>query len=108
MHPDAPLNAPIVSFLQFIIHEANVVPFERFLERLTREAREFEGCLWAYSFRAEDLSPNYIVLSGWTDGQRIQEFEEVPRHVRAALMGEEEFFAQPMIMRRYKNFPQPG
>ena len=104
MEPSA-LDAPIVSFLQFIIHEGHVIPFERFLERLTREAREFEGCLWAYSFRAEDLSPNYIVLSGWTDAIRIQEFEEVPRHVRSARMGEEEFFAQPMIMRRYKNFP---
>ena len=104
MQPDA-LNAPIVSFLQFIIHASKVEPFERFLERLTREAREHPGCIWAFSFRAEDLSPNYIVLSGWTDAIKIQEFEEVPRHVRAARMGEEEFFAQPMIMRRYKNFP---
>ena len=99
------LKAPIVSFLQFIIHQDKTEPFERFLDRITREALEFPGCLWAYSFKAEDMAANYIVLSGWTDSIRIQEFEEVPRHVRAARMGEEEFFAQPMIMRRYKNFP---
>jgi quinol monooxygenase YgiN len=105
-HADpAPLTAPIVSFLQFIIHQDKIEPFERFLDRITREALEFPGCLWAYSFKAEDMAANYIVLSGWTDSIRIQEFEEVPRHVRAARMGEEEFFAQPMIMRRYKNFP---
>ena len=83
--PEHVLDAPIVSFLQFYIKESQMEPFERFLDRLTRQAREAPGCLWAFSFRAEDLSPNYIVLSGWTDNINIQEFEEAPRHVRAAL-----------------------
>ncbi len=104
MLPPDTLKAPIVSFLQFRIKPSHVEPFERFLDRLTEQAREAPGCLWAFSFRQEDLSPNYIVLSGWTDNINIQEFEEAPRHVRAARMGEEEFFAAPMIMTRYKNF----
>ena len=52
------------------------------------------------------MSANYIVLSGWTDAETMVDFEEVPRHVRAARMGEEEFFSRPMVMKRYKPFEE--
>lgn len=102
------LDAPIISFLQFFIKPAHQRPFESFLLRLLVEAREFPGCLWAYAYKAEDLTLQYIALSGWDTAQHIQEFEEVPRHVRAARMGEEEFFIQPVIMRRYQRFEVEG
>lgn len=101
--PDA-VTAPIISFLQFYIKDSHQEPFERFMIRILREAREFPGCLWAYGFKAEDMSLNYIVMSGWTDAKTMVDFEETPRHVRSARMGEEEFFARPMTMKRYKRF----
>lgn len=101
------LDAPKISFLQFYIKDQHKEPFERFMERLIRDAREFPGCLWAYAFKAEDLSANYIVLSGWTDAKTMVDFEEYPRHRRAALMGEEEFFQHPMVMKQYKRFGEP-
>lgn len=106
--PRDPLDAPKISFLQFFIKEQHQEAFERFMERLVRDAREFPGCLWVYAFKADDLTPNYIVLSGWTDAQSMVAFEEYPRHRRAALMGEEEFFAHPMVMKQYKRFAEPA
>ena len=105
--PSDPLAAPKISFLQFYIKDQHKEPFERFMERLIRDAREFPGCLWAYAFKAEDTSANYIVLSGWADAKTMVEFEEYPRHRRAALMGEEEFFQHPMVMKQYKRFAEP-
>lgn len=101
--PEA-LDAPIISFLQFFIKDQQAFPFEKFMARILREALEFSGCLWAYAYKAEDMSATYIVLSGWTDAETVVNFEEVPRHVRAARMGEEEFFSRPMVMKRYKRF----
>ena len=98
------MTAPIVSFLQFFIKPQHREPFEAFMRRILKEAREYPGCLYAYCWRMADMEPQYIVLSGWTDKRVMQDFEEVPRHVRAARMGEEEFFAQPMIMRHYERF----
>ena len=112
MQPDAPtqesgpLGAPIISFLQFFIKDEQAFPFEKFMARIMREAREYKGCIWADAFKAEDMSANYIVLSGWTDAKTMVDFEEVPRHVRAARMGEEEFFSRPMVMKRYKPFKE--
>lgn len=105
--PTDPLVAPKISFLQFFIKELHQVAFERFMERLVRDAREFPGCLWVYGFKADDMSPNYIVLSGWADNKSMVDYEEYPRHRRAALMGEEEFFAHPMVMKQYKRFAEP-
>lgn len=105
--PTDPLVAPKISFLQFFIKEQHKEAFERFMERLVRDAREFPGCLWVYGFKADDMSPNYIVLSGWTDNKSMVDYEEYPRHRRAALMGEEEFFAHPMVMKQYKRFAEP-
>ena len=100
------LEAPIISLLQFYIKEGHVEPFERFMARILREARETPGCLWAYALRAEDLSPNYVVLSGWRNARVMIDFEETPRHVRATRMGEEEFFSQPIMMKRYQRFAE--
>ena len=105
--PGDPLEAPKISFLQFYVRDNQKEAFERFMERLIRDAREFPGCLWAYAFKADDLSANYIVLSGWADAKTMVDFEEYPRHRRAALMGEEEFFAHPMVMKQYKRFAEP-
>jgi quinol monooxygenase YgiN len=102
--PPEALDAPIISFLQFFIKEDHAFAFEKFMARIMREAREFPGCLWAYAYKAEDMSATYIVLSGWTDAETVVNFEEVPRHVRAARMGEEELFSRPMVMKRYKRF----
>ena len=57
-------------------------------EYVSVATREFPGCLWAYAFKADDLTANYIVLSGWADAKTMVDFEEYPRHRRAALMGE--------------------
>ena len=100
------LYAPIVSFLQFFIKPAHKEAFERFMLRILSEARQHEGCLWAYSYKAEDMTLQYIVVSGWDTAMNIQDFEEMPRPVRAARMGQEEFFERPMIMRRYKRFEE--
>ncbi len=102
--PPEALDAPIISFLQFFIKDQHALPFEKFMARILREALEFPGCLWAYAYKAEDMSATYIVFSGWTDAETVVNFEEVPRHVRAARMGEEEFFSRPMVMKRYKRF----
>ena len=102
--PPEALDAPIISFLQFFIKDEHAFAFEKFMARIMREALEFPGCLWAYAYKAEDMSSTYIVLSGWTDAETVVNFEEVPRHVRAARMGEEEFFSRPMVMKRYKRF----
>ena len=79
-------------------------PFERSLTRLLEEARQAPGCRWAYAFKAEDLTPGYLVLSGWEDGASMREWEESRRHVRISNLAEEEWFTQPLVMRRYQVF----
>ncbi|MBI2885771.1 MAG: antibiotic biosynthesis monooxygenase [Chloroflexi bacterium] len=83
---------------------SQVEAFERSLARLLEDAQAAPGCRWAYALRAEDITPSYLVLSGWEDSASMRAWEESPRHRRAANVGEEAWFSQPLVVRRYRTF----
>ena len=87
--------------MQFSVSASEVEAFERSLTRLLEDVRDAPGYRWAYAFQGEDITPSYMVLSGWEDSASMRSWEDSPIHQRAAHTGEEGWFSQPMIMRRY-------
>lgn len=97
-------TAPVISSLGFYIKPSEVGPFEAAMRRLLTDARETPGCLWAYAYRAEDIEPAYMVLSGWDSQASMRTWEHSPRHERVVEISEQEWFRQPAVVRRYHNF----